>query len=426
VPVTQQPQNESGVGISWTTIRYRTVLLIVLIIVLLIGVGSYIIMPGETMRMMDSLSGFMQKHARLPGSDNSALKPGPQEAHFTNIDGDVRVRRANSSTWEVARFSTALQKGDVVQTSAEGLARITFVDGTSYTIKPDSLIVVEENSANERQQTHVAVQVTTGTVDLSTGTFSQGSQSQLVMAGAVANFAPDTVARANNNARSDEHELLVAKGSGTMARGNEVVEMAQFDRVSYKTSQPFEKSHELAPPILVNPNNMLPVYTTANQPRVLDFTWTPVDSASGYHIRVSRNPYFTSMVVDKKTIEPSLTGVSLGEGSYYWSVQSVDGRGHESLESERDRFSVVAKSSPTQLALSLDPFIQHGHVIEVIGRTEPDARVMVNGDEVPMVGSDGSFRYFTPQLPNGEDMITVTAQNSKGAVNTLTRKVLIQ
>ena len=76
--------------------------------------------------------------------------------------------------------------------------------------------------------------------------------------------------------------------------------------------------------------------------------------------------------------------------------------------------------------MQLDPFVQHGHVIEVIGKTEIGARVMVNGKEVPVVSDDGSFHYFTPPLPNGENLITVTAQNSKGGVDTRQEKVVIQ
>ena len=64
-----------------------------------------------------------------------------------------------------------------------------FADGTNYTVKQDSLIVIEENSANESQQTQVAVQLTTGTVDLSTGTYAQGSKSQVIVAGATATFS---------------------------------------------------------------------------------------------------------------------------------------------------------------------------------------------------------------------------------------------
>jgi hypothetical protein len=65
-------------------------------------------------------------------------------------------------------------------------------------------------------------------------------------------------------------------------------------------------------------------------------------------------------------------------------------------------------------------------VIEVTGKTEPNARVMVNGREVPLITGDGSFHYFTPPLPNGENVITVTAQNSRGGVNTQQKTVIIQ
>jgi hypothetical protein len=50
----------------------------------------------------------------------------------------------------------------------------------------------------------------------------------------------------------------------------------------------------------------------------------------------------------------------------------------------------------------------------------------VNGREVPVISTDGSFHYFTPALPLGESTITITAQNAKGGVNTLQKKIVIQ
>jgi hypothetical protein len=117
----------------------------------------------------------------------------------------------------------------------------------------------------------------------------------------------------------------------------------------------------------------------------------------------------------------------LAQGSYYWVVRSVQGDDKESVESEKNRFTMVPKGSEQAvIALELQPFVQHGHVIEVRGKTEPQARVMVNGEEVPVVAGDGQFHYFTPPLPNGESVITVTAQNARGGVNTQQKKVVIQ
>jgi hypothetical protein len=126
-----------------------------------------------------------------------------------------------------------------------------------------------------------------------------------------------------------------------------------------------------------------------------------------------------------KTADVLVSG--LEQGAYYWMVQSVDGNGKESVESEKNRFTIIPRGKDSEaLSLELDPFIQHGHVLELTGKTETGARVMVNGAEVPLVGNDGSFHYFTPPLGTGENVITITAQNAKGGVNTLQKKVVIQ
>src|SRR5712671_2222174 len=106
----------------------------------------------------------------------SATKAGAssQQGHITALDGTVRIKKASSNTWIRADYSVPLEKGDVIQTGSEGMAKIVFNDGTNYSVKQDSLIVIEENSANEHQQTNVAVAVSTGTVDLSTGTYMLG------------------------------------------------------------------------------------------------------------------------------------------------------------------------------------------------------------------------------------------------------------
>src|ERR1039458_2601019 len=86
------------------------------------------------------------------------------------------------------------------------MAKIVFNDGTNYTVKQDSLIVIEENSANDQQQTSVSVAVSTGTVDLTTATYVQGSKSQVIVAGAKASLAPDSAAMVHNNPKDEQHQ----------------------------------------------------------------------------------------------------------------------------------------------------------------------------------------------------------------------------
>src|ERR1700736_745414 len=351
-----------------------------------------------------------------------------QQAHFTALDGTVRVKKGNGNTWVTADYNVPLEKGDVLQTGSEGMAKVVFNDGTSYTVKQDSLIVIEENSANDQQQTNVAVTVSTGTVDLSTATYSQGSKSQVIVAGATASLSPESAAQVHNDPKSEQHEILMKKGTGEGSRNGETVKLGNWEKVSFQGQQShLEKEKEIGPPTPISPANMAPLFSAGEATKDVEFAWTPMANAVGYRLRISRNPYFSSTLVDKKVNTAAVTVTSLGEGAYYWMVQSDDTAGKESVESEKNRFTIISKGKQTEaIELELDPFIQHGHVIEVTGKTQIGARVMVNGSEVPMLNPDGGFHYFTPPLPTGEAVITVTAQTAQGGVNTQQQKIIIQ
>ena len=416
--------------VGWITVKYRTVIMSVLGIIALILAGIYFAFPEATTRAISPATNFfgslLNKMLGTTPPAKAQKEAGDKKASFTMMDGTVKVKKKSSNSWVNAAYDVPLEKGDVVQTGPEGMAKIVFADLTNYTVKPDSLIVIEENSTTAEQQTRVAVEVTTGTVDLSTATYSQGSKSEVIMAGSRAALAPDSAAEVRNDARNDQHEILVKKGSGEVTRGTETVSLSSFEKVSFKADSPtMAKEKEIGPPTLIDPSNMMPVFSTGGNSSV-KFTWSPIDGVKGYHIRIAKNPYFTQLLAEKKVVAPELQMTGMPEGAYYWSVQSIDPKGKESIESERNRFTIIPKNTDAGLPLELEPFVQQGRIIEIRGKTDASARVMVNGAEVPVIDGDGRFQYLTPPLPNGENVITVTAQNSHGGVNTQTKKVVIQ
>jgi hypothetical protein len=424
------PKKQSDIHISWITLTYRSVALSILALMALVGIGAYLAFPAETKAGVDKIGNwFGPMLDKWSGKQPppKAAKVGQQQAHFTNIDGTVKVKKTSSNTWVTADYNLPLEKGDIIRTDSEGIAKIVFADGTNYTVKQDSLIVVEDNSTNASSQTKVAVQVTTGTVDLTTANMTSGSKSQVTVAGATATFGPQSAAQVRNDPRADNHEIMLTKGAGEVKRGTETVSLGNYEKVAFKADSKFmSKTKELGPPTLITPANMMPIFVSGKQTNV-SFTWTPVESAVGYRVRVSKNPYFSSTVLDKRVSDSEVGINGMAEGAYYWMVTAYDGKGKESIESEKNRFTVIPKgSADVQLPLELDDFAQRGHVIIVHGRTEPSARVMVNGQEVPAVADDGTFTYYTPQLPTGENVITVTAQNAKGGVATQTKRVVIQ
>jgi quercetin dioxygenase-like cupin family protein len=421
-----------GIHIAWTTITYRSVALIILAIGAVFFISMRVAFPQFTQNSVnkagDVASKLLEKVAGMAPPAKGTGITVAQQAHFTALDGTVRVKKGNGNSWVQADYNVPLEKGDVVQTGSEGMAKVVFNDGTSYTVKQDSLIVIEENSANDQQQTNVAVAVSTGTVDLSTATYSSGSKSQVIVAGATASLAPESAAQVHNDPKSEQHEILMKKGTGEVTRNGETVKLANWEKVSFQGQQShLEKAKETGPPTPIAPANMAPLFSSGEATKDVQFSWTPMANAVGYRLRISRNPYFSSTLVDKKVNTAAVTVTGLGEGAYYWMVQSYDPEGKESVESEKNRFTIISKGKETEaIDLELDPFVQHGHVIEVMGKTQNGARVMVNGSEVPMVGADGSFHYFTPPLPPGEAVITVTAQTAQGGVNTQQKKIIIQ
>jgi hypothetical protein len=420
---------KSGIQIAWKTVTYRSVFLIVVAILAVMLAGTRLAFPEFTENTVKAATSLVTNLLERVAAPESSAKPETtsQQAHITALDGTVRIKKASSNTWVRADYSVPLEKGDVIQTGSEGMAKIVFNDGTNYTVKQDSLIVIEENSANERQQTNVAVTVNTGMVDLATGTYTQGSKSEVKMDGATTTFGPDSAARVSKDPKSLQNEVLLTKGSGVTEKNGETAQLAPWEKVTYGgQSGHLEKAKEIGPPTPISPANMMPIFIS-HEPKPIEFSWSPMANAKGYRLQISRNPYFSSLIVDRKINSSNVLVSGLTEGPYYWMVRSFDVQEKESAESEKNRFTVIAKAEDSgALPLALDPFVQHGHVIELTGKTEVGARVMVNGHEVPVVSTDGRFHYFTPPLPNGETLITVTAQDTKGGVNTQQQKVVIQ
>jgi len=420
-----------GIHVAWKTVTYRSVALLVLAGALVFFIAVRMAFPqftDNTIKAADSAANHvLERIAGLAPPTGTGVSTA-QQAHFTALDGTVRVKKSNGNTWVTADYNVPLEKGDVVQTGSEGMAKVVFNDGTSYTVKQDSLIVIEENSSNDQQQTNVAVAVSTGTVDLSTATYVQGSKSQVIVAGATASLAPESAAQVHNDPKGDTHEILLKRGTGEVSRNGETVHLADWEKVSFQAQEShMAKAKEIGPPTPISPANMMPIFVSGEGTKDVEFSWSPMANAVGYRLRISRNPYFSSTLVDKRVNTADVTVTSLGEGPYYWIVQSYDVANKESVESEKNRFTIIPKGKQTvAIDLELDPFVQHGHVIEVTGKTETGARVMVNGREVPMIGSDGSFHFFTPPLPAGESVITITAQTAQGGVNTQQKKVIIQ
>lgn len=425
---TRPPAQEPGrhMEVEWTTISYRTIALFVFLALFLIGLVLYLIAPHYFGQKID------QALTSLSSGPGPAVEvSSKRDAHFVNIDGTVRVKKAQSQQWIRADYNTSLEKGDFIQTSSDGVARIIFSDGTNYVLKPDSLIVVEESHEDPvTKATKVAVQVTSGAVDLSTGRFGvQGSVSQVSFENAVANLGEDSRAVVRNDPKRDMHQITVDQGQADVSRGSSTLRLGQYDQVSFTAGQPgMIQSKVIAPPTLEQPPNM--ALTVSKDPKTtqVDFSWHAVPGAVGYRLLVSPSGMFSNLVADKKVQGTSVQVSGLDEGTYYWVVSAIDAKGVESQPSEPNRFNLVQQvAAGTEAFLEVTQITQHGRVVEVVGRTEPGSTVIINNEQVFSIAADGSFRHFTSPLSKaGENQITITAQDRKGDTKTIRKTIVIE
>jgi predicted phage tail protein len=401
--------------IYWMTVSYRTLAVWLFILLLLVAFVVTLLSPGTMTKLIQRAANWSAEQAAAP-------PPELTQARFVNIDGTVRVKKADAVEWVTANLRMGLDRGDLIQTGSEGVARITFMDGTTYVIKPETLIVVEENMATPSRATTVAVRVNSGNVDLSTGTWDiPGSLSKVSFENATATMRENTRASVKNDPTSNVHEITVAQGSAQLQRGSEMVSLTQYEKASFAANQaPLVKERVISPPRLEQPLNLEPIIVRDVKRAPIRFAWSTVPEAVSYRLRVSTSPLFVNPVVDRKlsSTEYSITG--LEQGTYYWVVAAMDRNGRESQDSDMNKFSLVAQPETEQMLLAIDNIFLHGNVVEVSGRTEPTATVIINNEPVVNIGADGHFKHFTAPLPRGVNTITVTAQNRRGDV--VTRK----
>ena len=409
VPAAAGPPKINRVEVYWTTVTYKTVAIYVVLIAAIVLSLLYIAIPGFYSATVRKIS------TAIDNSDGESLAINQTQAKFVNLDGKVQIKKVNSVQWVEADFHTTLDKGDLVQTGTDGAARITFADGTFYTVKPDTLITVEENTMANNQPTSVLVAISTGSVDLATPNWSSPESKAAVR-------VEDSTAQLRSNSRAavkadpdkKESEIVMSRGTAEVQRGVERIELAQWQKATVPTSGPISKTDVLAPPSLAQPLNFAPIISENPKTTSIHFEWTSVQDAISYTLRISTTTMFTKAVKEAKVTGTSADISGLDGGDYFWNVLATDQKKQSSEVSETYKFTLVAQGKTQEMALQIDTPQLHGRVAEITGRTEPGAALIINGQTVPNIAPDGTFRYFTEPLTPGEHTIVVIGQNRRG------------
>src|ERR1035437_180758 len=296
-------QKTSHVEVYWKTVTYRTVAVYLLLIFAVVMATLYLISP-------EAYSSAIARVSRAGGGGTGVgADLTAKQAKFVNLDGKVQVKKVNSVQWVTADYRMALDKGDLIQTTGDGAARVTFADGTTYTVQSDTLVTVEENSVGRDSDTRVGMHISSGAVDLATGTWdSPKSKAEVSFSNAVASVKQNSRAAVRSDPKTSEAEITVSAGAAELntTDGLQHVDIGRWERVTVPPrGGRVIYLNVLAPPDLAQPLNLQPLIVPDPKHAPVRFEWKPVTEAVSYELRVSTTSMFSRIVEDRK-----LTGTS--------------------------------------------------------------------------------------------------------------------
>jgi hypothetical protein len=408
IPASAKPKIQK-VEVYWHTVTYKTVVIWVAILLAVILGATYLVFPGASGSVLGRLADSLTR----PSTPTTS--PTAKQARFVNLDGKVQVKKVNSVQWANADYQLTLDKGDLIQTGSEGVARLQFADGTTYTVKGDTLVTVEENLIEQDRATRVGVHIQAGQVDLATPTWNvPGSKADISFENAVASLRENSRAEVRSDPKTQQQQMTVNEGSAEMKRGGDKVEVAQWERVTFPTNGVVTKEQVLAPPALISPLNLSPLIVADPKKDPIQFEWKAVATAKAYLLQISKSTLFNKVLFEKRTADTSLDITGLEPGDYFWKVRAVDNKDATSDLSDPYKFTLVAQGKEQEMLLEVTSTELHGSLVEVSGRTEPGATLIINGEKVADVRADGTFHYFTPPMSKGSQSIVITGQNRRG------------
>jgi hypothetical protein len=250
----------------------------------------------------------------LPSFSRAALS-SHLSTTLTVISDDVFVKKGDSGNWEKIAKEASLEEGNWVKTSSEGRAVITFFEGSSTEVEPNTIISLQEIVAASNGSTTISLNQPVGrTWNRVEKLFDPASRFEVETSAAAA------VARGTlfvvDAADDGTTEVMVFDGQvGTTAQGQEVNVSAGW-QTTVNPGEPPSPSSQMPPP-----SSQLTI--SVGSPAWLDVV-DPLGRSAGIippGVDVNQIPLSNTSAVDGKQV------VSINEpisGTYYLSIYGYD------------------------------------------------------------------------------------------------------
>jgi hypothetical protein len=391
--------------IEWWVIQKRAIYIAVLLVttcVLVGGASLYVWKYGNPLK-------------------NVAIRTDlPAGARFMSFEGDVRVVRSATREVIVASNDTQLYPGDTVQTQADGRARINMADGSTVVLRPNSTIIIRDNSgAEDGKRSNVHVVVDSGQMLVRTQQQSDG-QNVIETPKTQSTIGAQTQATFGVNKEGTE-DVRVNIGSVEMVnRSGEKASLQGGQYIAVNQSGTMSKPQRLLDvPQPLQPRNLEKIFASGNGSATVALRWQkpPSGVPSYYRVEVATSPFFVAegKVIERdQLVATQFNASDLRQGAYFWRIRATDTSGQISDWSEPLKFLITTQGAGvSEVPMSnLTSVYLGGNVYVIRGTTAPGTNVRVSGREAVAAG-DGNFQIQIT-APSGTRDVTIQASDSQG------------
>ena len=256
------------------------------------------------------------------------LRGIPLTCEVTFLKGDVRVRKESMGPWIPLRIGNRLTQGDSVQTGHESATELTFEDGVTFFLRPDSQLKVE--IAQKKGPVHILRDffIDVGRILIRIrGATGTDSRHKIRTPSAVASARGTEFRVSVDSAGSTRSEVL--KGMIKVGAMNQYVELREEEGTWVKRGEPPLSPKRLLPPPM--PFDLKPVYKQI--PFHLKFEQIKDSSLLRAMVAVDREN--KDVLLERVIRTGEAMDISgLQDGVYYLVTQSIDGVGLEGPPSE--------------------------------------------------------------------------------------------
>ena len=315
-------------------------------------------------------------------------------ARIISFEGEVRITRAATRETILVTKETHVSAGDTIQTQADGRAIVQMIDGSVYTVRPNSTVVIRDNSSLFGGN-NVRVSLDDGQLNVRTDDQPANTENVVEMRDSETQIRSQT--DASFNADDRVAEIRVSRGGVETTVGGAKTTITEIEFAAVNNGRVSSKETLLAAPRLASPANLAQLVDAAGAGANVSLTWQDDGSTplAGFYLQVARSSYFASdsILIDRSGLSTRDFRVGgLSPGTYYWRVRSTARSGQTSDWSEPWKFTVAKREASQSIQVASWQVENVGGSVYILsGRTQPGVQVRSQGNQV-FAGSDGSFR----------------------------------